>query len=528
MTPTPPLSTAVADLDLLEVRLEEIGEIVRAGATWTGNEHIFNTKDASDIAQIDDIVSDALKIVAALARSAAPAPSAEVRNITRVERLGDQSIGITFASACACSAFARDLAAPASDIAAAPEQQQDHVAPPTSGTDSQHDASERAFDKLHGDIMNLACDPYHGWSAQEVKIYKYGHKDARHAAAELVSELASRFRAQGGNTNDDSVAAPGSATAGAAAEGDLAAKLRALSDEFEAKRQAADNPNIERIYLGARDAYADAARLAAEVSPPDGAMPERPNGALHNADAFAERLESIYDFECEAGPLRNCYEWTELRRCINALGEYFAAQPAEGSAQVASDDLKTALTVFDMGLGFALCHRDFGATREAVKKLQKDFEAIRARIAAPERSDTPAGLDAAIDRLVRAWAGSNANDYDIVQERTAARAALVEIATPTAASKALDAAPAGLSITLKPSIVCSDPGGICDVFIVSVHNPAFNGQKGYLGNSKSVMDAYSSETRDYAYSFGMQLAGVLGLALEVEDGDKQGAQGEKA
>jgi hypothetical protein len=43
-------------------------------------------------------------------------------------------------------------------------------------------------------------------------------------------------------------------------------------------------------------------------------------------------------------------------------------------------DLETALNVFDIGLSFALCHKDFGPTRQAVKELQSDFKAIRALI----------------------------------------------------------------------------------------------------------------------------------------------------
>lgn len=42
---------------------------------------------------------------------------------------------------------------------------------------------------LHGDIMNLPCDPSHspvgGVNAE--LAYKYGHRDARHAAAELAA-----------------------------------------------------------------------------------------------------------------------------------------------------------------------------------------------------------------------------------------------------------------------------------------------------------------------------------------------------
>lgn len=43
-------------------------------------------------------------------------------------------------------------------------------------------------------------------------------------------------------------------------------------------------------------------------------------------EALAERIESHYQFECEAGPLRNCAEWIELRATIEAL----AAQHGDG------------------------------------------------------------------------------------------------------------------------------------------------------------------------------------------------------
>lgn len=59
--------------------------------------------------------------------------------------------------------------------------------------------------------------------------------------------------------------------------------------------------------------------------------------------------------------------------------------------QVARDkELADAMTVFDMGLGFALCHRDFSATRDAVKKLQEDFKEIRA-LALRQPSGTDGG-----------------------------------------------------------------------------------------------------------------------------------------
>lgn len=79
---------------------------------------------------------------------------------------------------------------------------------------------------------------------------------------------------------------------------------------------------------------------------------------------------------------------TAANRCINdalAMG----AQPA---AVQPDSDLQTALTVFDMGIGFALCHRDFADMRNAVKKLQEDFTAIRSMVS----QQTDSGRDAAV------------------------------------------------------------------------------------------------------------------------------------
>ena len=39
---------------------------------------------------------------------------------------------------------------------------------------------------LHNEIMNLPAKPYPGYDDKQLMAYKYGHKDARHAAAELA------------------------------------------------------------------------------------------------------------------------------------------------------------------------------------------------------------------------------------------------------------------------------------------------------------------------------------------------------
>lgn len=65
-----------------------------------------------------------------------------------------------------------------------------------------------------------------------------------------------------------------------------------------------------------------------------------PMGAIENGRAFMNRIEQHYDFEGEAGPLRNCYEWQELRRCFDHLAAW--ALPHASSIPTppeASDDL---------------------------------------------------------------------------------------------------------------------------------------------------------------------------------------------
>lgn len=52
---------------------------------------------------------------------------------------------------------------------------------------------------------------------------------------------------------------------------------------------------------------------------------EFPQGALINGQVLLQQLVDHYDFECEAGPLRNCCAWQDLERCFSALEEYAAA-----------------------------------------------------------------------------------------------------------------------------------------------------------------------------------------------------------
>lgn len=73
---------------------------------------------------------------------------------------------------------------------------------------------------------------------------------------------------------------------------------------------------------------------------------EVPNGAIFNGNAYADRLET-YGFECEAGPLTNCNDWVELRRCFNHLADWAYSLPPIYAAPVTAApgiDLQERLT----------------------------------------------------------------------------------------------------------------------------------------------------------------------------------------
>jgi hypothetical protein len=68
--------------------------------------------------------------------------------------------------------------------------------------------TDQASDTLHSQIINLPAKVdravFANWTRAEQDAYVAGHRDARHAAAELVSEFAAGAARQGGNTNDNS------------------------------------------------------------------------------------------------------------------------------------------------------------------------------------------------------------------------------------------------------------------------------------------------------------------------------------
>lgn len=69
------------------------------------------------------------------------------------------------------------------------------------------------------------------------------------------------------------------------------------------------------------------------AAPVEQAAPEFPAGAIVNGRTLLDRLEQTYSFDCEAGPLRLCSEWHELRRSFEHLAEHAAQQAAQPVAQ---------------------------------------------------------------------------------------------------------------------------------------------------------------------------------------------------
>lgn len=460
MTPIPPLSTAVADLDLLPCPF--CGGTNIDPAEWSGNDgqHGPGCGDCGALAD-----------------------SAELWN---------------------------RRAAPASDIAAAPEQQ-DHVAPPVAAPAGQQDSDERAFNTLYGAIMNIpatkgpATRDFDHW-------YKIGHRDARHAAADLVAEAASGFR-EGRNAQDHSVAAPGSATAGAAATKQTKIyECKFCEATSDRPGKACSGPDGRGHVFN----HIPLATAPAEVSPPDGAMPETPHwydgeqsalggktareGYAANPMYAAQPAKSVdgampeqlpdealrYVMDCMG---MNNPDGARRVRSMYRLVRDALAHPAEGSAQVApwtdfagnpihaGDTIahpsgERGKVLYEAGRlneteRWRVSYYGKAPTSSLALQIGDKGQAV-VEVAAPERSDTPAGYTGTVELVDCGTCGCQVSvpvDYraaphDLEKLRNAIQNGYIGytgehlelgiadaiakeiIVTPTAASKALDAAPA--------------------------------------------------------------------------------------
>lgn len=73
-------------------------------------------------------------------------------------------------------------------------------------------------------------------------------------------------------------------------------------------------------------------------------MPEVPIGAIENGREFLRRLVDHYDFQCEAGNLRWCYEYQELVRCFEHMAEYIQTTAPATEKCSRCDDVSDDLT----------------------------------------------------------------------------------------------------------------------------------------------------------------------------------------
>lgn len=74
---------------------------------------------------------------------------------------------------------------------------------------------------------------------------------------------------------------------------------------------------------------------------------EVPAGAIYNGFAYAGRIET-YGFECQAGPIANCNEWVEFRRCFSHLADWASTLPPLYTAPVAAAPVDRAALLYLM------------------------------------------------------------------------------------------------------------------------------------------------------------------------------------
>ena len=94
---------------------------------------------------------------------------------------------------------------------------------------------------------------------------------------------------------------------------------------------------------------------------------EVPQGAIINGAAFADRLEHDYQFECPAGPLANCTDYVEFRRCFDFLAQWASSLPPLYAATPAQAvDLERFRPAVMTALGLS---SPYGLERETLNEL---------------------------------------------------------------------------------------------------------------------------------------------------------------
>ncbi len=190
-------------------------------------------------------------------------------------------------------------------------------------------------------------------------------------------------------------------------DGQLEAGIRALNGVRNALGNAASDESICGVVY-------DAMRAASPVA--SGAVTEFPAGAVHNAFALAQRVENMYDFECEAGPLRNCHEWAELLRCLWAIADY-ETRVAAPQQEPDEDAIRAAVVYVTETQGFDVQDdRDAELVESVAIAVVRHLAASHPQAAQPSEDwewvfpnfEWPAELHTDSKRLVMAFAAAMA------------------------------------------------------------------------------------------------------------------------
>jgi len=92
-------------------------------------------------------------------------------------------------------------------------------------------------------------------------------------------------------------------------------------------------------YADTRAAAVELRRLhALSAAAPSMAAYDYPAGEIVNGRTHIDRLESVYRFDCEAGPLALCDDWQGLKRCFEHLADSIGrTSPAASQAEQPGD-----------------------------------------------------------------------------------------------------------------------------------------------------------------------------------------------
>lgn len=147
----------------------------------------------------------------------------------------------------------------------------------------------------------------------------------------------------------------------------------------------------EYLWGTARDTYEAWQAAIAEYRQSRGEpVSDIPLGAIENGRVFADRLESDYSFECQAGPLRNCSDWQEFRRCFEHLAEWAMHAPQSAESAETEEDIEAAAKTLAKCMDYPWESMPTQGRIEMRKHAQAVLSASRRRIEGEPVSSKPA------------------------------------------------------------------------------------------------------------------------------------------